>query len=66
MRIAYSRTLGYAKVDRGGCARWSTKRVATLEQLGAQVEEIDLALEDPIAIMQPLWAVALAHGGRSR
>ena len=25
-----------------------------------QVEEIDLNLEDPIAIMQPLWAVALA------
>jgi aspartyl-tRNA(Asn)/glutamyl-tRNA(Gln) amidotransferase subunit A len=26
------------------------------------VEEIDLGLEDPIAIMQPMWSVALALG----
>jgi aspartyl-tRNA(Asn)/glutamyl-tRNA(Gln) amidotransferase subunit A len=30
------------------------------ESLGATVEEVELGLDDPIAIMQPLWAVALA------
>jgi len=59
MRVAYSRTLGYAKVD-AQVAALVDRGVASLEQLGAQVEEIDLALEDPISIMQPLWAVALA------
>jgi aspartyl-tRNA(Asn)/glutamyl-tRNA(Gln) amidotransferase subunit A len=59
MRIAYSRTLGYAKVD-AEVAALVDRGVAELERLGAHVEEIDLALEDPIAIMQPLWAVALA------
>ncbi len=59
MRIAYSRTLGYAKVDPEVDALVG-KAVAALRELGAQVEEIDLALQDPIDIMQPLWAVALA------
>ena len=59
MRIAYSRTLGYAKVD-AEVAALVDEAVATFDQLGARVEEIDLALEDPIEIMQPLWAVALA------
>jgi aspartyl-tRNA(Asn)/glutamyl-tRNA(Gln) amidotransferase subunit A len=60
-RIAYSRTLGYAKVD-PEVARLVDKAVDALAALGAQVEEIPLELEDPIAIMQPLWAVALALG----
>jgi aspartyl-tRNA(Asn)/glutamyl-tRNA(Gln) amidotransferase subunit A len=30
------------------------------ESLGASVEDVDLRLDDPIEIMQPLWAVALA------
>ena len=59
MRIAYSRTLGYAKVDPEVDALVG-KAVAVLRELGAQVEDIDLALQDPIDIMQPLWAVALA------
>jgi len=58
-RIAYSRTLGYAVVD-AEVARLVDTAVRKFENLGAQVEEIDLALEDPISIMQPLWAVALA------
>jgi aspartyl-tRNA(Asn)/glutamyl-tRNA(Gln) amidotransferase subunit A len=58
-RIAYSRTLGYAKVD-PAVAALVDRAVATLGELGAQVEEIDLALKDPIETMQPLWAVALA------
>jgi aspartyl-tRNA(Asn)/glutamyl-tRNA(Gln) amidotransferase subunit A len=59
MHIAYSRTLGYAKVDADVAARVDEAATA-LEQLGAHVDEIDLALSDPIEIMQPLWAVALA------
>jgi len=58
-RIAYSRTLGYALVD-AEVARLVDAAVRKFEDLGAQVEEIDLDLEDPISIMQPLWAVALA------
>jgi len=34
--------------------------VQAFAELGAKVEQIELNLEDPIAIMQPLWAVALA------
>jgi aspartyl-tRNA(Asn)/glutamyl-tRNA(Gln) amidotransferase subunit A len=59
LRIAYSRTLGYAKVDAEVAARVDDS-VRALESLGAHVEEIDLALSDPIEIMQPLWSVALA------
>jgi aspartyl-tRNA(Asn)/glutamyl-tRNA(Gln) amidotransferase subunit A len=59
MRIAYSRTLGYAKVDREVAAQVDTG-VKALREAGAEVEEIDLALQDPIGVMQPLWAVALA------
>jgi aspartyl-tRNA(Asn)/glutamyl-tRNA(Gln) amidotransferase subunit A len=59
MRIAYSRTLGYAQVDPEVGARVDEAAIV-LEKLGAHVEEVDLALSDPIEIMQPLWAVALA------
>ena len=61
MRIAYSRTLGYANVD-ADVARLVDDAVKDLAALGAEVEEIDLQLDDPIEIMQPLWAVALALG----
>src|SRR6185436_8352405 len=59
LRIGYSRTLGYARVD-PEVATLVEKAVHAFESLGARVEELDLELEDPIAIMQPLWAVALA------
>ena len=59
LRIAYSRTLGYARVDRDVADK--VERAAKLfESLGAIVEDVGLDLEDPIAIMQPLWTVALA------
>lgn len=58
-RIAYSKTLGYASVDRE-VAALVDQGARAMSALGAEVEEIDLDLEDPIAIMQPLWAVALA------
>ncbi len=60
-RIAYSKTLGYANVD-PDVAALVDKGALAFAELGANVEEIDLALDDPIAIMQPLWAVALALG----
>ena len=59
LRIAYSRTLGYARVDAEVAAKVE-QGARLFESLGANVEEIDPGLSDPIAIMQPLWAVALA------
>ncbi|MFN0317473.1 MAG: amidase [Burkholderiales bacterium] len=59
LRIAYSRTLGYAKVD-AEVARLVDEAITVLARLGAHVEDADLALNDPIEIMQPLWSVALA------
>ncbi|MEO8165615.1 MAG: amidase [Betaproteobacteria bacterium] len=59
LRIAYSRTLGYARVD-PVVADTVERGARAFESLGASVEEVNLGLDDPIAIMQPLWAVALA------
>jgi aspartyl-tRNA(Asn)/glutamyl-tRNA(Gln) amidotransferase subunit A len=59
MRIAYSRTLGYAKVD-PEVIRLVDAAVRTLGELGAHAEEVDVGLADPIDTMQPLWSVALA------
>lgn len=59
MRIAFDPTLGYAKADRE-VAELVSKAVRVLEEQGALVEIVDLKLDDPIAIMQPLWSVALA------
>ena len=58
-RIAYSRTLGYAKVD-PEVSMLVEKALKVFTALGAEVEEIDLRLQDPIEMMQPLWSVALA------
>ena len=60
-RIAYSKTLGYANVE-PEVAELVDRGARAFAALGANVEEIDLDLEDPIAIMQPLWSVALALG----
>ncbi len=59
LRIGYSPTLGYAKVD-ADVARLVALAANEFTRLGANVEALDLKLDDPIAIMQPLWAVALA------
>jgi len=40
----------------------SAMRQEELAGLGAQVEEIELTLDDPITIMQPLWSIASALG----
>jgi aspartyl-tRNA(Asn)/glutamyl-tRNA(Gln) amidotransferase subunit A len=59
LRIAYSDTLGYAKVDTE-VAHLVRRAVAQFAELGARVEDANLEMQDPIAIMQPLWSVALA------
>ena len=58
-RIAYSPDLGYAKVD-PAVAKAIEQQLDVFRDLGAIVETIDLKLKDPISIMRPLWAVALA------
>lgn len=58
-RIAYSPDLGYANVD-PAVADAIERQLDAFDELGATVERIDLALDDPISVMQPLWAVALA------
>lgn len=57
--IAYSRTLGYARVEPAVAAQVE-RALGVLAGLGAHIEEIDLDLPDPIEIMLPLWSVALA------
>jgi aspartyl-tRNA(Asn)/glutamyl-tRNA(Gln) amidotransferase subunit A len=61
LRVAYSRTLGYASPD-AEIIRLVDKAANDLIALGADVEEIELGLDDPIAIMKPMWSVALALG----
>jgi aspartyl-tRNA(Asn)/glutamyl-tRNA(Gln) amidotransferase subunit A len=61
LRIGYSRTLGYAK-PAPHVVGLVDKAVEDLICLGADVEEVDLALDDPISIMRPLWSVGLALG----
>jgi aspartyl-tRNA(Asn)/glutamyl-tRNA(Gln) amidotransferase subunit A len=60
-RIAYSRSLGYAKADPEMVAMVD-QAVGVLAGLGADIEEIEPKLDDPIAIMEPLWTVGLAAG----
>ena len=57
MRIGYSATLGYARVD-VDVARLVALAAQEFSTLGANVEEIDLKLDDPINIMQPLRPAA--------
>ena len=48
-RVAYSRTLGYGKVD-SAVVSLVDKAVGGLASRGAEVEEIELTLDDPISI----------------
>jgi aspartyl-tRNA(Asn)/glutamyl-tRNA(Gln) amidotransferase subunit A len=61
LRIAYSRTLGYAKPT-PDVVSLVDKAVEGLACRGAHVEEVDPGLDDPIEIMRPLWSVGLALG----
>lgn len=59
LRIGFDPTLGYAKVD-PHVAALVARAVGRFSELGAHVEQVELKLDDPISIMQPLWSVALA------
>ena len=61
LRIAYSPTLGYAKVD-PEVADVVAAAVRGFEGLGAEVEEVAHLFDDPLETMIDLWSVALALG----
>lgn len=56
LKIAYSPTLGYAKVDRE-VAESVAAAVRVLEGLGAHVEKVDPGFDDPLDITTGLWFV---------
>jgi aspartyl-tRNA(Asn)/glutamyl-tRNA(Gln) amidotransferase subunit A len=56
LRIAYSPTLGYAKVD-GEIAAAVDAAVDELAALGARVERVDPGFDDPLDITTGLWFV---------
>ncbi|WP_031436088.1 amidase [Methylobacter tundripaludum] len=55
LRIAYSRTLGYLKVD-SGISAITDRAVAKLTELGAIVEEVDPGFANPSPILEALAA----------
>ena len=59
LRIAYSRDLGYARMD-PEVATLVDAAVARLEALGAAVEPVEPPFADPLEVMVLLWSVALA------
>jgi aspartyl-tRNA(Asn)/glutamyl-tRNA(Gln) amidotransferase subunit A len=54
LRIAFSPTLGYAKVDPEVAAAVAAA-VAQLQALGAHVEAVDPGIDDPLEITTGLW-----------
>lgn len=54
LKVAYSPTLGYVDVDPGvrACV---DQAVATLVELGAEVEEVDPGFSDPLEMFSTLW-----------
>jgi aspartyl-tRNA(Asn)/glutamyl-tRNA(Gln) amidotransferase subunit A len=54
MRIAFSPTLGYVKVDLEVEARVRAA-VGVLAELGAQVDEVDPGFDDPVEAFHVLW-----------
>ena len=54
LRIAYSPTLGYASVDPEVAAAVA-EAVLVLQQLGAEVEQIDPGFDDPVRAFEVLW-----------
>jgi aspartyl-tRNA(Asn)/glutamyl-tRNA(Gln) amidotransferase subunit A len=55
LRIAYSKTLGYLKVD-PGIAALIDRAVSRFTELGAVVEEVDPGIDDPTPILDALAA----------
>lgn len=59
LRVAYSRTLGYIKVD-PDVATLVDRAAARFAELGAIVEEADPGFEDPAQMFQVLWDAGVA------
>ena len=59
LRVAYSPDLGFGTND-PEVEREVARSVGTLEALGARVEEVDLALADPVDAFHVLWFAGLA------
>ena len=63
LRIAYSPTLGYAKVEHD-VAELVAKAVKVLESLGAHVEEVAAPFEDPTDTFRVHFFAGIAHSTR--
>ena len=61
LRIAYSATLGYAKVD-AEVAEIVARAAAAFESLGAIVEAVDPGFADPTAMFNTIWKVGAFNG----
>ena len=63
LRIAYSPTLGYAKVQ-PEVAALVAKAVAQLESLGARVEEVARPFDDPTDLFRTFFFAGISHATR--
>lgn len=64
LRIAFSPTLGFARVD-GEVANTVARAARIFEELGSHVEEVDNVMDDPTDSFRLLWASGLALTLRS-
>jgi aspartyl-tRNA(Asn)/glutamyl-tRNA(Gln) amidotransferase subunit A len=64
LRIAWSPTLGFAKVD-PEVAALVEKAVRVFEKLGAVVEEVDTVMADPTDLFRKVWATGAAMSVRT-
>jgi aspartyl-tRNA(Asn)/glutamyl-tRNA(Gln) amidotransferase subunit A len=64
LRIAYSPTLGYAKVE-PAVAALVAKAAQAFVELGAQVEEVSAPFPDPTSIFRTHFFVGMAHSVRT-
>lgn len=60
LRIAYSPTLGFAKVD-PAIAALVEAAAMTFESLGATVELVEHVMDDPTDTFRKIWATGCAH-----
>ncbi|MDQ3737745.1 MAG: amidase [Actinomycetota bacterium] len=63
LRVAYSPDLGYVSVD-PEIAAAVAKVAATLEQLGAAVDQVDPGFDDPVEAFHTLWFASAADATR--
>lgn len=60
LRIAYSPTLGHARVD-PQVAGLVARAVQVLADAGAHVEQVDHVFDDPLSILAPIWGHGLTQ-----